>query len=778
MNRFVLLLAAWSSMVSALPGGRRAQNRARGDARAQSRSSAMAGDDLASLEQQFRTLPVEARRWLGPLFWLHGDESRQLLEFYVGKVAEGGNGCFTTESRPHVDWLGEGWWRNLGICLAAAKQHGLQMSIFDEKWWPSQAVGGKVPARYAAKRGRRPGEPGAAVSHAADGSPAVARPAVLAARRREPPTAGDLRGQGRRGGQRLFHHRIAAARRLARRRLVARPGHLPGGGQAERPANVDLRREVVAQPGRGRQGARPICRQASGGDGRRVEGPKSWSADGYAGPRHVAAVAGRLAADGRIEADSLVDLAPFIAGDKLSWQVPPGRWKIMHFTHVLAPPLGQGGQFSVDGASKDCVDWFLATVYQPHYDHFGAEFGRTIRGFFYDEPETRGDWGTELRGVLDERKVDWKKAFVAYKFELAGDDQAAARYQYLTAFAETWGRTMYGGIAQWCHRHGVKSMGHFMEHSSLYVNPEFCAGDMMLLQGHSDMGAIDAVFDQFVMGRRVVRDHPTWQTPKLASSVSHAFGKPDDSGHGRDLRRAGPGPDLPRDEVVGRPHAGLGRQLPDPPLVQSPGAVRPRLPALFLQRRLRAPLAAVPRLRRLLLPAESAPERRAARLSRGLALQRQYARRGQGDHAGRTERGAPGRQLRLRLAAHERLPAGRRAGRPRGPPPPGAIPRARRAAGRSHPLRNPGQGEGVLRGGRHRRRLRVPAQQVGHAGAHSGRHCGPGRGDLGPAAAARPDRVQGQPPRRALVLPFAAAQRRRDQGRPGRRRASCPPRWK
>ena len=376
------------------------------------------GDDFVNLEQQFRTLPMEARRWLGPLFWLHGDESRQRLETYVGKVAEGGNGCFTTESRPHVDWLGAGWWRDLGICLEAAKQHGLQMWIFDEKWWPSQAVGGKVPARYAAKR--------------------LAATAV------------------------------------------------------------------------------------------EVEGPKSWVAEGYAGPRYVAAVAGRLHADGRVEADSLIDLAPFVAGGKLSWQVPPGRWKIMNFTYVLAPPLGQGGQFSVDGASKDCVDWFIGTVYQAHYDHFGADFGRTIRGFFYDEPETRGDWGTELRGVLDQRKVDWKAAFVAYKFELAGDDQAAGRYQYLTAFAETWGRTMYGGIAEWCHRHGVQSMGHFMEHGSLYVNPEFCAGDKMLLQGHSDMGAIDAVFDQFVMGRRIVKDAPTWQTPKLASSISHTFGKRDD----------------------------------------------------------------------------------------------------------------------------------------------------------------------------------------------------------------------------------------------------------
>jgi site-specific recombinase XerC len=76
---------------------------------------------LESPPEQFRTLPLEARRWLGPLFWLHGDESRQRLESYVDKVAEGGNGCFTTESRPHVDWLGEGWWRDRGRTTRASR---------------------------------------------------------------------------------------------------------------------------------------------------------------------------------------------------------------------------------------------------------------------------------------------------------------------------------------------------------------------------------------------------------------------------------------------------------------------------------------------------------------------------------------------------------------------------------------------------------------------------------------------------------------------------------
>jgi hypothetical protein len=396
---------------------------------------AWAGElDIGQCEQQFRELPMEARQLTGPLFWLHGDESQARLEMELDKVVEGGNGSFTTESRPHNDWLGPTWFRDLDICLQAAKKHGLKLWIFDEKWWPSQGVGGKVPERYAAKR---------------------------------------------------------------------------------------LEAAVVE-----------------------AEGPRDFAAADYAGDHYIAAVAGRLGADGGIEGDSLVDLAPFIHAGKLAWTVPAGHWQIIKFTYKTAPGLGQGGgrELSVDGMSTECVEWFIQTVYQPHYDHFKADFGKTIVGFFYDEPETRGDWGTDLNGVLAEQKVDWKKAYVAYKLRLSGDEQAAARFRYLEARAETWGRIMYGLTTRWCERHGVKSIGHFMEHGNMYVLQDFCAGDLMRVQKYSSMGGIDAVFSQFKIGARGGSDRPCWQTPKLGSSISHAYGKADDvtlceifGGRGQDL---------------------------------------------------------------------------------------------------------------------------------------------------------------------------------------------------------------------------------------------------
>ena len=365
---------------------------------------------LSALERQFRELPMEARRLTGPLFWLHGDESRSVLEAEVAKVVEGGNGTFTAESRPHVDWLGEGWYRDLGVCLEAARRNNLTMWIFDEKWWPSQEVGGKVPLKYGSKK------------------------------------------------------------------LEVR--------------TID------------------------------VDGPTRIVVPGCGGPNFVAVVAGKSTKEG-IASQSLVDLTPAVRAGELTWEAPTGPWKLMIFRWE---PIRKG-RILVDGASADCVEWFLRTVYQPHHDRFKADFGKTIVGFFYDEPETHGDWGTEVPKVLSERGVDWKQAYVAWKIGLAGEDQAAAKYAYHEALSEAWGRTLYGGMTRWCRDRGVASMGHFLEHNHEYLDQNECAGNMMQLQKYSDMGAIDAVFKQFVPGKK---DDSTYQTPKLGSSISHAYGKADD----------------------------------------------------------------------------------------------------------------------------------------------------------------------------------------------------------------------------------------------------------
>ena len=99
----------------------------------------------ADIVQDFRTPKGAVRENTGPLFWLHGTETEARLREYVGRVDESGQGILTIESRPHIDWMRAGWWRDVDIVLDECKKRGMKVMMFDDYWWPSQGMGGKYP---------------------------------------------------------------------------------------------------------------------------------------------------------------------------------------------------------------------------------------------------------------------------------------------------------------------------------------------------------------------------------------------------------------------------------------------------------------------------------------------------------------------------------------------------------------------------------------------------------------------------------------------------------
>lgn len=94
--------------------------------------------------ESFATPMGAARANTGPLFWMHGTESVERLREYVGRVDESGQGILTAESRPHNDWLGPGWWRDLRIVIDEAKRRGLKVMLYDDYWYPSQYMGENI----------------------------------------------------------------------------------------------------------------------------------------------------------------------------------------------------------------------------------------------------------------------------------------------------------------------------------------------------------------------------------------------------------------------------------------------------------------------------------------------------------------------------------------------------------------------------------------------------------------------------------------------------------
>lgn len=101
-------------------------------------------NEYAKLREAFQS--ANPPRSLYPLLWLHGDEreTEAVIRAEIAAMDEGGSGGFVIESRPHSDYLGDRWWRDVGYCLDEAAARGMDVWIFDEEYYPSGIAGGRV----------------------------------------------------------------------------------------------------------------------------------------------------------------------------------------------------------------------------------------------------------------------------------------------------------------------------------------------------------------------------------------------------------------------------------------------------------------------------------------------------------------------------------------------------------------------------------------------------------------------------------------------------------
>ena len=66
-----------------------------------------------------------------PFFWQHGEEEPILRE-EMARIAECGIGAVCVEARPHPDYAGPLWWRDMDIILDEARTRGMKVWILDE----------------------------------------------------------------------------------------------------------------------------------------------------------------------------------------------------------------------------------------------------------------------------------------------------------------------------------------------------------------------------------------------------------------------------------------------------------------------------------------------------------------------------------------------------------------------------------------------------------------------------------------------------------------------
>lgn len=84
------------------------------------------------------------------------------------------------------------------------------------------------------------------------------------------------------------------------------------------------------------------------------------------------------------QGDRVVDLTGDIRGDMLSWEKPEGEWILSAV--VRSRNTGSRRNYINMTEERSCR-LLIDAVYEPHWQHYREDFGKTIAGFFSDEPE-------------------------------------------------------------------------------------------------------------------------------------------------------------------------------------------------------------------------------------------------------------------------------------------------------------------------------------------------------------------------------------------------------
>lgn len=269
---------------------------------------------------------------------------------------------------------------------------------------------------------------------------------------------------------------------------------------------------------------------------------KAWLEEGENLVKVVAAR--RLDGADKFESGLLTDLTDRVADGVLYWDIPEGSWRIF----VLVCTRHGGEDWTKDYINPleaEAVKAFIETVHQEHYKHYADEFGKTIAGFFTDEPRfgnastyegTIGRYTMVLpysNKLLDQLSDEWKADFSIYLPCLwydGGEITAEVRYTYMNVVSRLFGENFTMQIGNWCREHNVRLIGHVVEDNGAHARLGYGAGNFFRSIGGQDCSGLDIVYQvwpEYTSGRFTTpfgylqADFFYWGITKMASSAGH-----------------------------------------------------------------------------------------------------------------------------------------------------------------------------------------------------------------------------------------------------------------
>jgi len=99
----------------------------------------------------FEVLNDKENNFMLPFYWQRGDHYDTIPE-EVERIYNSGCRAFCVESRPHKDFVGETWWRDMDRILSEAQKRDMQVWILDDDHFPTGNAAGHIRKYHPEKR--------------------------------------------------------------------------------------------------------------------------------------------------------------------------------------------------------------------------------------------------------------------------------------------------------------------------------------------------------------------------------------------------------------------------------------------------------------------------------------------------------------------------------------------------------------------------------------------------------------------------------------------------
>ena len=403
------------------------------------------------------SLKGENGNYILPFLWMRGEEESIIRE-EIAKIDECGVKAVCLESRPHPDYAGPLWWRDFDIVLDEAKKRGMKIWILDDAHFPTGMANGLLPKKY----------PERAKQYLAVKTIDVVGP--------------------------LVHGTLDIPYNMTKTFTFM---------DLEKPMETPLVNEQ-----------KPVSIVAH----RLIEGDTVGTEFKviYAGDEISDTDAGKPDVNPDDAQDGINAIKAYIRGDKLVCDFPEGVWRLF-IVHTTYDEGAKNDYINI--IDEDSVKVLIEAVYETHYARYSEEFGKTIAGFFSDEPgfaNTHGfnfdealgrrmmalPWNREMPGLLEERLGEGWKEVMPLLWYNSEDAQKTAkvRFAFMDAATRLYQKNFSEQLGKWCDSHGVEYIGHVVEDNGEHSRFGSGAGHYFRAMSGQAMAGIDNIGNQIIPG--------------------------------------------------------------------------------------------------------------------------------------------------------------------------------------------------------------------------------------------------------------------------------------